>query len=107
MKIYEIRDISDDEMYFVKGFFSDKETAIKNASSDDSHDVSDNDEDWVRLAVYEYEVDAFPWDSEGKKVLEVLFTKEYQEDSDDDKWVKEITMNQAAYETGVQKGDEK
>jgi len=92
MKIYEIRDVSNDESYFTQGYFSDKDNAILLASGDDSWNVADEPEDCVILAVFEIELDAHPWDEGHKKIFEMTFSKEWRDDSDDECWKKEITF---------------
>jgi len=88
MKIYELRDITDDETYYTKGFFQEKETAFLEAKSDDAYQLSDDHDEYVRLAVYEWELDN--WEIGLKKILEVSFTNDRDGEDDDKKWTSKV-----------------
>lgn len=93
MKIYEIRDITDDEGFFIKGFFSDRQKAIDHVKSPNGYEICDEQDECVRLAVIEHELDA--WDDKSVRILEVTFTRIFGEE-DDDKWTMNVDMEKAA-----------
>ena len=109
MKVYEIRDVTSDESYYTKGYFYDKEKAIAAISTDSAHNIADYDEDCVILAVFEIELDAFPWDEGNKKIFEVTFSQEYHDKEDDEVWKHEVTFPKQPTqpEAGVKKGEAK
>lgn len=96
MKIYEIRDITDEESFYIKGFFSDRQTAIDHVKNPDAYQISDDRDECVRLNVIEHELDK--WEHEkgfGVVILEVTFTRTWGED-DDDKWTMSVDKEIAA-----------
>lgn len=92
VKIYEIRDITDDESYYTKGFFTDKAKAIDLINCHDGYDLADDPSchDCVIMAVYEWETEMF--EKGNKKIFEVIYSSSYQETEDDCKWTHEVTF---------------
>jgi len=89
-KIYEIRDISDEESYFSKTYFADFETArsmLMETGEDISYDASANDR--VVGAIYEHTLGK--WENE-RKVFELTCAKEYDEEKDEYLWLRSITF---------------
>ena len=91
MLIYEIRDTTDDESFYIKGFFATAEEAIEHVSGDDSYQLSDyyDNSDSATLEVYEWELGK--WEHEtGKRIFKISFTRDFVGESDEDVWKKSI-----------------
>lgn len=91
MFIFELLDMTDDEMYFPLGLFLSLEDAIAEIKKD-SDDVgfkppcvdSNDDAEKISLAVRKREVGSL--DNGGKEVWEGCWTSEYDEESDSYIW---------------------
>ena len=94
MKIYEIRDITDDEAYYTKKYCLTAEEAItelKKVKEDISE--SPEDGDCVIGAVFSHEIGV--WDNQkgfSIKIFEMVFTNKYDDDKDEYFWKSEITV---------------
>lgn len=84
MKIYEVRDVTSDESYFTKGFFSSQEAAIAEISKADAWELAYEAEGCVILAVYEWTLDG--WENDHHKVFEMTHSSEWDEATDEEKW---------------------
>lgn len=91
MKVYEIRDVSNDETYFTKGFVATLIEAV-DLLGPDGYQFSDCDEDWVHMAVYEHEVGAFQEkDGFNRRMFEVHYTNKYLNEEDSEmSWTREV-----------------
>ena len=93
MKIYEVRDITDDESYYTKCFFLTPKEAIDSVM-ELGHTIADFTEygESVVIAVYEHEIGSWSHeDSFGKQIFEVRFNEEHDEEKDENEWKSEIT----------------
>lgn len=107
MKIYEIRDISNDEVYHTKKYCGTAEEAIAELKSI-AEDISDEpkDQECVMGAVYEHELGV--WDHEkgfGRRIFEIHHRSEYDEEKDDYKWVAHIEKDYTPEPTTKDKGE--
>ena len=84
-KIYEIRDVTDDEVYYAIGHFLDKEEAekqLKNINPDSDSDAYHED-----IAEFELvEIEIGMHGSRCKQVGKALCTKRYDEGNDEYIW---------------------
>lgn len=82
MKIYEIRDETDDDRYYSLGLFETLDAAKQEIIETPSdRRISDTDDDYEKICVYERKLG---WDGSGKLVLSVIREKDME--SDDDEW---------------------
>jgi len=110
MKIYEIRDISDDERYYTVKYCSTAFDAIEELKRL-KEDVSEyqDDTELVVGAVYEHEVGVFSH-QEGfdVKIFEMSYSQEYLEDKDEYIWKGEVTFPKPTSSSGeIAKGEER
>jgi len=90
MKIYEIRDVSDEDTYYQKGFYSHLEIALT-VCKIDGWMLSDDCGDIVTLEIHEHELDKKDSD---KMVFKINWEKDYRED--DEEWKSEIEYEMKA-----------
>lgn len=94
MKIYEIRDITDDEQFFQHRFCETKEEAIlaiDECKQDISHFADDNEN--AIIAVFEHEVGVWDYQSGfAVKVYEKTFSKVFDDSDEDVYWKEEVTF---------------
>jgi hypothetical protein len=94
VKIYEIRDITDEETYYTKKLCATADEAIADLKAE-AQDISDCPEngDYVIGAVYEHELGK--WSHEegfSKKIFEMQFENKYNEEKDDYSWIGKQTF---------------
>ena len=95
MKIYEIRDITDEEVYHTKKYCQTAEEAISELRRV-QQDISDSPEDGdcVIGGVYEHEVGV--WNHVkgfDRKIFEAIYSNTYIEEKDEYIWEEKITKD--------------
>jgi len=87
MKIWEVRDTTDDEKYYTYGFYSTKKKAIDTLDTIQG-DINEYDEDFVDSCVVEHELDTDKPEGFGTVVLKKSWEKDYEKGGE---W-KEVKM---------------
>lgn len=91
MKVYELRDVSDSDMYFSKGYYSTAEEAIEKLNKT-REDIAEVIDDCVIGAIYEHEIGK--WESD---VL--IYKKEWVKDWEKDEWIGKLLYPEPEQET--------
>lgn len=101
MKIYELRDITDEEVYYTKMYCETKAKAIEELTKIKQDIASDPScGDYVIGAIYEHEVGV--WEHEklfAVKIFEIQYTNSYNEEKDEYFWERKITYERKTDES--------
>jgi hypothetical protein len=85
MKVYEVRDISNDEIFFIYGFYSTKEKAVEVLNYLQG-DINDFGDDFVTSTVIEHELDSVKKTNE-KIIIEKTWEKFYDDTIEEYLWI--------------------
>lgn len=84
MKVYELINATNEEMYFPLGVFSNLEDLLKKLDGHEEPPCDEDHEDCIVLEVKERELDK--WEDHGKTVAKRIWEKVYNEKEDDYQW---------------------
>ncbi len=84
-KIYQVVDMTDDEMYFSMGFFYTKDDAVKaiKEATDKTRPLSDHADEYEKIEIREQEIGL---SDDYKTVYELERRSEYDEETDEYVW---------------------
>ena len=82
--VYEVRDISNDEIYYPLGIFLNLDDAKKQILEfEKDQSIADRDDDYEVISIYRRSID---WSRDGTEVFSVRRERDYQEETGNYYW---------------------